>query len=354
MSIVIDTRVGKGDFDLQARFEAPASGFTAVFGPSGCGKTTLLRVIAGLEPAAQGLVQVGDQVWLDASCRLATHRRAVGYVFQQPALFAHLKVRDNLFYGMRRRSPKPVLAFDEVVELLGLGGLLERGVTGLSGGERQRVAIAQALLSSPRVLLMDEPMAALDRASRLALLPYLEALQRTLDIPVLYVSHALDEVARLTEFMVLMHRGRVSASGAVNDLLTRLDLPLAHGGEAEAVIRARVSTQDERDYLTELAFSGGWLWVPRVDMPAGTPVRLRIRARDVSLALQPVSGSSILNSFPVTVTGLAEDGPAQVMVRLQAGEEMLLTRVTRRSRRILAIEPGSQLYAQVKSVALLA
>lgn len=351
---MIDTRLDKGDFELQARFEAPAKGFTALFGPSGSGKTTLLRVIAGLERGSQGLVQVGDQVWMDANGRLPTHRRAVGYVFQQPALFSHLEVRGNLVYGMRRRSPRPLLAFDEVVELLGLAGLLERGVSGLSGGERQRVAIAQALLSSPRVLLMDEPMASLDQASRLMLLPYLEALQRALDIPVLYVSHALDEVARLADFMVLIHHGRISASGAVNDLLTRLDLPLAHGGEAEAVIQARVSTQDERDHLTELTFSGGRLWVPQVDLAAGTQVRLRVRARDVSLALQPISGSSILNSFPVTVTGLAEDGAAQVMVRLQVGREMLLTRVTRRSRRNLAIEPGSQLYAQVKSVALLA
>ena len=354
MSISVDTRLRKGDFELQARFVAPATGFTAVFGPSGCGKTTLLRVIAGLESGAGGLVQIGEEVWQDAKRRLPTHRRAVGYVFQQPALFGHLKVRDNLVYGMRRRPPRPALGFDEVVDLLGLGALLGRRVPGLSGGERQRVAIAQALLSNPRVLLMDEPLSALDQVSRLGLLPYLEDLQRTLDIPVLYISHALDEVARLTDFMVLLGQGQVIASGAVNDLLTRLDLPLAHGGEAEAVIQAMVNSQDERDHLTELGFSGGGLWVPRVDLAPGTLVRLRVRARDVSLALQPVSGTSILNSFPVTVTGLVQDGPAQVMVSLKAGEESLLTRVTRRSQRNLAIEPGSRLYAQVKSVALLA
>lgn len=354
MTIRIDTRVSKGDFRLHASFELPATGFSAVFGASGCGKTTLLRVIAGLEPGAEGLVQVAHETWLDERQSLPTHRRAVGYVFQQPALFAHLNVRANLEYGMRRRRVPRALAFDDVVDLLGLATMLERRVPGLSGGERQRVAIAQALLSSPRLLLMDEPMAALDQASRRTLLPYLEGLQRTLDIPVLYVSHALDEVARLTDFMVLMRDGRVVASGAINDLLTRLDLPLAHGSEAEAVIEARVSAQDERDQLTELGVSGGRLWVPRVALAVGTPVRLQVRARDVSLALQPVSGTSILNSLPVTVVGVVDDGPAQVMVRLQAGDEMLLTRVTRRSQRALAIEPGSRLYAQVKSVALLA
>ena len=286
---------------------------------------------------------------------LPTHRRAVGYVFQQPSLFTHLNVRDNLGYGMRRRrAQQPALAFDEVVELLGLSGMLERRVPGLSGGERQRVAIAQALLSNPRLLLMDEPLAALDQVSRSTLLPYLDRLQRTLDIPVLYVSHALDEVARLTDYMVLIRAGRVIASGHINDLLTRLDLPLAHGREAEAVILAAVQVQDERDHLTQLTFSGGRLWVPQVDLPVGTAVRLRIMARDVSLALHPVKGSSILNSFPVTVADLSADGPAQVMVRLRAGEETLLTRVTRRSQRALNIERGSTLYAQVKSVALLA
>ena len=353
MTIRIDTRVRKGDFRLQASFELPATGFSAVFGASGCGKTTLLRVIAGLEPGAEGLVQVGHETWLDARQRLPTHRRAVGYVFQQPALFVHLNVRANLRYGMRRRRVPRALAFDDVVDLLGLGAMLERRVPGLSGGERQRVAIAQALLSSPRLLLMDEPMAALDRASRRTLLPYLQGLQRALDIPVLYVSHALDEVARLTDFMVLMRDGRAVASGAVNDLLTRLDLPLAHGDEAEAVIRARVIGHDEHDHLSELESSAGKLWVPHVELPLGTTVRLQVRARDVSLALQPLTGSSILNSLPVTVVDVAEDGPSQAVVRLQAGDEMLLTRVTRRSQRALAIEPGRHLYAQVKSVALL-
>jgi molybdate transport system ATP-binding protein len=355
LSIQVETRLRKGDFDLGVAFEAPEKGFTAVFGDSGCGKTTLLRVIAGLEPGAQGRVSIGREIWMGDGVFLPTHRRMVGYVFQQPSPFVHLNVADNLAFGMRRRrAPGSGPTFDHVVDLLGLQTMLQRRVPGLSGGERQRVAIAQALLSNPRLLLMDEPLAALDQGSRLALLPYLEALQRALDIPVLYVSHALDEVARLTDFMLLLRDGRLLARGPVNELLTRLDLPLAHGGEAEAVIQARVVVRDAPDHLSELAFSGGRLWVPRVALATGTAVRLRILARDVSLALQPPVGSSILNSFPVVVSGLVDDGPAQVMVRLSAGDAMLLTRITRRSQRALSIIPGGRLYAQVKSVALLA
>ncbi len=355
MTVQVDMHLDKGGFRLECAFESPPSGFTAVFGPSGCGKTTLLRAIAGLEPEARGRVKVGADSWQDANVCLPTHRRPVGYVFQHPRMFSHLDVHANLRYGMqRRRSSDAALDFDLVVELLGLSDLLHRHAPGLSGGERQRVAIAQALLSNPRLLLMDEPLAALDQASRSVLLPYLDDIQRQLAIPVLYVSHALDEVARLTDHMVLMRDGRVVTSGGINELLTRLDLPMAHGRNAEAVMHAAVRAHDTPDQLTELSFSGGRLWVPRVDAAAGTRVRLRIRARDVSLALQPLSGTSILNSFPVVVEEIDDDGPAQVMVRLQAGDQTLLARVTRRSQRLLAIEPGKHLHAQIKSVALLA
>lgn len=355
MTIRVDLRLDRGGFHLAADFEVPSTGFTALFGPSGCGKTTLLRAIAGLEPAAEGVLRVGQESWQDGSQRLPPHRRPVGYVFQQPVLFAHLGVRENLSFGMQRRQrERSGLEFDQVVELLGLSAMLERRVPGLSGGEQQRVAIAQALLSEPRLLLMDEPLSALDQASRSLLLPYLDEMQRELAIPVLYVSHALDEVARLTDRMVLMRDGQVVTSGEINELLTRLDLQMAHGRNAEAVVHATVYAHDAVDQLTELRFGGGQLWVPRVEAPPGTGVRLRLRARDVSLALQPVQGTSILNSFPVVVSELVDDGPAQIMVRLTAGDATLLARVTRRSQRLLAIEPGKRLHAQVKSVALLA
>ena len=354
MSIRVDARVRKGDFTLEVSFEAPGRGFTAVSGPSGCGKSTLLRTIAGLEPGATGSVTVGGECWLDGGCRKPTHRRAVGYVFQQAALFPHLDVRGNLLFGRRRRRDQhPALAFDDVVDLLGLTRLIDRGIAGLSGGERQRVAIGQALLSSPRLLLMDEPMASLDRAARQTLMPYLEALQRALDIPVLYVTHALDEVARLGDHMLLIQAGRLTAKGGVNDLLTRLDLPMALGREAGAVIAARVVDHDAVDHLSRLAFSGGELWVPQVSLPPDTAVRLRILSRDITLALGPEAGSSVLNSFAVEVIDVADAGPAEVMVRLRAGDETLLTRVSRRAQRELSIEPGCGLYAQVRSVAAL-
>jgi len=355
MTVEVDLRLSKGDFRLDTAFEVPASGFSALFGPSGCGKTTLLRAIAGLERHAEGSVRVGEQQWQDEQQALATHQRPVGFVFQHPALFSHLDVQANLRFGMqRRRRDDNALAFDQVVDLLGLGTMLGRRVPGLSGGERQRAAIAQVLLSNPRLLLMDEPLSALDQTSRSVLLPYLDQMQRQLAIPVLYVTHALDEVARLADHLVLLNEGRVVTSGPINELLTRLDLPMAHGRNAESVIHAAVYSQDDVDQLTELDFSGGRLWVPRVDLPVGTGVRLRIRARDVSLALQPLSGTSILNSFPVVVDEIDDDGPAQVVVRLRAGDQSLLTRVTRRSQRALEIEPGKALHAQVKSVALLA
>ncbi|MCB1722973.1 MAG: molybdenum ABC transporter ATP-binding protein [Chromatiaceae bacterium] len=352
MTIAIDLCLERGDFRLRAAFDVPETGFTALFGPSGCGKTTLLRAIAGLESAARGRVQVGGECWHDERTHVPAHRRAVGYVFQQPTPFTHLDVAGNLRYGMRRR-PRPAngLGFDQVVGLLGLDALLGRRVAGLSGGERQRVAIAQALLSHPRLLLMDEPLSALDQENRSVLLPYLDQMQRQLAIPVLYVSHALDEVVRLTDHMVLMRDGQVAGAGALNALLTRLDLPMSRGRNAEAMVRAVVHAHAD-DGLSELRFSAGVLWAPRVDAAPGDTVRIRIRARDISLTDAPAAGSGLLNVFPVTVTELADDDPAQVLVRLAAGDEPLLARVTRRSQRLLDIRPGRRLFAQVKGVAL--
>lgn len=353
MSILVDVGVSKGDFELKVAFEIPSNGFTAVSGPSGGGKSTLLRTIAGLEPGARGTVQVAGEPWLSEGYRLPTHRRAVGYVFQHPALFPHLDVRGNLMFGRIRRG-RALLAFDDVVDLLGLERLIGRQVSGLSGGERQRVAIAQALLSDPRLLLMDEPMAALDRASRETLLPYLEAMQSTLDIPVLYVTHALGEVAQLAEYMLLIQAGCLTASGQVSELLTRLDLPMAHGREAGAVIRARIGDQDEADRLTRLDFPGGQIWVPWVQRETGAQVRLRILARDITLAARPDTQSSNLSCFQVRVIAVADSGPAEVIVRLAAGEQTLVTRVSRRAERVLQLAPGRELYALVRSVAGLA
>ncbi|MCB1775029.1 MAG: molybdenum ABC transporter ATP-binding protein [Gammaproteobacteria bacterium] len=354
MSIRVDFELDRGGFLLRIDTELPGHGFSAISGPSGSGKTTLLRAVAGLEPGVRGRICIDDDCWLDGGHTVPTHQRALGYVFQQAALFSHLDVKGNLRFGRERRgAPNRALAFDDVVDLLGIARLLERRIDGLSGGERQRVALGQALLSNPRLLLMDEPMASLDRAARQTLLPYLERLQRALAIPVLYVTHALDEVARLAGHMLLLQAGQVTASGAVGDLLTRLDLPMAHGREAGAVVPGAVILHDRVDRLSCVRFSGGDLWVPQVDLMPGTRVRLRILSRDISLSAPGDGAGSILNRVPVEVADVREAGPAEVIVRLRAGDETLLTRISGRARRELSIEPGARMQALIRSVATL-
>jgi molybdate transport system ATP-binding protein len=279
----------------------------------------------------------------------------VGYVFQEANLFPHLSVRANLEYGYRRL---PVtarrLGFEQVVNLLGVEVLLPRRVHRLSGGERQRVAIARALLTSPRLLLMDEPLAALDMSSKAEIYPFLEELHTELAIPILYVSHSPDEVARLADHLALMESGRISASGPIAEMLTRSDLPLAHGSEAESIIEAKVVGHDENFHLTQLEFAAGQFTVPRKELAKGQVVRLRILARDVSLTLAQQTDTSILNIFPARVEELIEENPAQMTVRLDAVGVPVLSRITRKSAETLELIPGKEVFVQVKTVALLA
>ncbi len=354
MTIEARFLIERGDFTLDADFTVPAQGISAIFGASGCGKTTLLRAIAGLEQPARGYLKIAGEVWQDGERFLPPHQRPLGYVFQEASLFPHLSVLGNLKYGYKRLPPEARrVDFDQAVTLLGIAPLLARRPEGLSGGERQRVAIARALLTSPRLLLMDEPLAALDRQSKTEILPFLERLHEELSIPVLYVSHAPDEVARLADQLVLLVQGRVRASGPIGEMLTRVDLPLAHGDEAEAIVEARVAEHDETFHLTHLEFPGGRFTVARKDLPLGQPVRLRLLARDVSLSLERHEGTSILNIFPAKVETLADENPAQLMVRLDAGGVPILSRITRKSATVLALEPGKSVYVQVKTVALL-
>jgi molybdate transport system ATP-binding protein len=356
--VTIEARfhLDRGGFTLDAELTVPASGVTAIFGPSGCGKTTLLRAIAGLERAAIGFLKVGEEHWQSGTTLLPCHRRPLGYVFQEVGLFTHLTVRRNLEYGFKRVTDGVRrVAFDEAVALLGVAPLLDRRPPGLSGGERQRVAIARALLTSPRLLLMDEPLAALDRQSKDEILPFLDRLHEELAIPVLYVSHSPDEVARLADHLVLMRDGRVVAAGAIAEMMTRVDLPLAHGNDAEAVIEATVVDHDDLYHLTYLTFPGGRFTVNRKDLPVGRQVRLRVQARDVSLSLAyHPTGTSILNIFPTRVEEIVDENPSQVTIRLTAGGVPMLSRITRKSAAALGLGPGTEIYAQVKSVALLA
>ena len=343
-------------FTLDVDLQLPGRGVTALFGPSGCGKTTCLRAIAGLVRAQPGRVEVNGEVWQDDALHIwrATHERGLGYVFQEASLFDHLSVHGNIAYGLKRTpTARRRVALEQAVELLGIGHLMERKPQALSGGERQRVAIARALATSPRLLLMDEPLAALDAQRKAEVLPYLEKLHRTLDIPVLYVSHSIDEVARLAGHLVLMQDGAVRAWGPTDELIVRLDLPLAHGDAAATVIEGTVLQHDVHDHITTVGFSGGQLQlVSPTPRTPGDRLRLRVQARDVSLALTPPQDSSILNIVPATVAEMREDSTGQWMVALQAGPTRLLARVTQRSVHTLQLRPGLHVFAQIKGIAI--
>ncbi|MBV5275591.1 MAG: molybdenum ABC transporter ATP-binding protein [Lamprocystis purpurea] len=345
-------------FSLAVDEQLPGRGVTALFGHSGSGKTTLLRCIAGLVRAPKGRLVFQGKVWQDASTWVPTHRRSLGYVFQEASLFPHLTVIGNLRYG-QKRAPADIpaeqrVSLDQAIDLLGILPLLDRKPDRLSGGERQRVAIARALAVSPRILLMDEPLAALDLARKQEILPYLERLHDELAIPVLYVSHAPDEVARLADHLVIMDGGRVLASGPLAATLARLDLPIRLGEDAGVVLEGRITERDTRWHLLKVDCGGVDLWVRDTGVPTDHPVRVRILARDVSIVLAPVAGTSILNTLPARVLSLGEDAhPALALVQLQAGQSTLLARLTHRSADHLGLAPGLPVWIQIKAVALL-
>ncbi|WP_223569974.1 molybdenum ABC transporter ATP-binding protein [Pseudomonas sp. BF-R-26] len=347
-------------FSLDVDLQLPGRGVTALYGHSGSGKTTCLRCIAGLEQAAQGFIQVNEEVWQDSDKGIFVppHKRALGYVFQEASLFPHLSVRANLEFGLRR-IPRQQRRVDmaHATELLGIGHLLGRDPQNLSGGERQRIGIARALLTSPKLLLMDEPLAALDTQRKNEILPYLQRLHDELDIPVLYVSHSQDEVARLADHLVLLSDGKALASGPIGETLARLDLPLALGDDAGVVIEGHVSAYDADYQLLTLQLPNTELSirVTHSPMAEGQALRCKVQARDVSLSLQGVEQSSILNRLPVTVISeIGADNAAHVLIRLNAAGTPLLARITRYSRDQLGVHPGQQLWAQIKAVAVLA
>lgn len=350
-------RIDRGGFMLDVDLALPGRGVSALFGPSGSGKTTCLRAIAGLERAPNGYVALGEEVWQDEARKafVPTHQRALGVVFQEASLFPHLSVRGNLEFGLKRvAGADRRFELGPVAVMLGIERLLERKPASLSGGERQRVAIARALLSSPRLLLMDEPLAALDLKRKQEILPYLERMHDELSIPIIYVSHAPDEVARLADHLVLLDAGRVVASGPLTETLARADLPPAFADDTGVVLET-VLAGHEADDLSRLAFEGGALFVGRRSEPVGSRLRCRIHARDVSIALERPQRSSIVNLLPAIVTATAAtDTPGHVLVQMRMGEVPLLARISERSRRELDIRPGLQVWAQVKAVALLA
>ncbi len=354
MTIEARFKISRQNFTLDVELNIPGKGVSAIYGDSGCGKTTLLRAIAGLERSPDGYLQVGDNLWQDGKFFVPPEKRSLGYVFQEPSLFSHLNIRHNLEYGLKRvpKNERKV-SLEHAIDLLGISHLLERSSNDLSGGERQRVAIARALAASPKILLMDEPLAALDLKRKQEIMPYLESLHDELKIPVLYVSHAPGEVARLADHLILLNEGKLKAAGKLDDMLTRLDLPLAHGDRAAALIHATVAGHDTEFDLTYLDFPGGRFTVAHKDFPINHAVRLRVIARDVSLTTEHQSQTSILNIFPATIDEMTPEGSAQVMVRLLIHGVPLLARITRKSASVLELKPGKEVFAQVKSVALL-
>jgi molybdate transport system ATP-binding protein len=355
MTLSIDIERRLGNFHLRAKFGSTA-GVTALFGRSGSGKSTLVNVIAGLLRPDRGRVEINGEPLFDSErgVDIPTSKRRIGYVFQEGRLFPHLTVRQNLAYGRFFTSARErYVGLDQVIELLGLEHLLERRPAALSGGEKQRVAIGRALLASPRVLLMDEPLASLDIHRKSEILQYIESLHSEVKIPIVYVSHAIEEVVRLAETMVLLSEGKVLAAGKLEDIMSRLDLrPMVGRYEAGAVIDTRVTAYDERYELTTLSFNGGELSVANLDALVGERVRVRIRARDVALALHPPIGVSMLNVLCGRLIEISrEEGPV-ADVRVQVGDACLVARLTRRSIHQLGLEPGQEVYALIKAVAL--
>jgi molybdate transport system ATP-binding protein len=353
LAVEIHHRIGR--FTLDVRFSA-GSGLTALFGRSGSGKTSTVNAIGGLVRPERGRIAVDDTILLDTERRIfmPPHRRRIGYIFQEGRLFPHLTVRQNLLYG-RWFSPRDAryLGLEQIVDLLGIGHLLDRRPAGLSGGEKQRVAIGRALLASPRLLLMDEPLAALDDQRKAEILPFIERLRDELRIPIVYVSHSLREVTRLATTLVLIADGRVQAAGSPVELMSRLDLRPATGRyEAGALLEGHIGRHDNVLELTTLATTAGELRVPLLDLPAGTPIRVRVRARDVMLALAPPEGFSALNVLAGRVAELAPPDGAIVEVALSCGQGRLLARITRYSVERLGLRPGLAVFAVIKSVAI--
>lgn len=347
-------QLARRGFVLDVDLKLPGRGVTVLFGHSGSGKTTVLRCLAGLEHASGGRVIFKGRIWQDARIWLPTHQRPLGYVFQEASLFSHLSVLGNLEYGRKRTKADERISLHQAIELLGIGHLLSRQPDSLSGGERQRVGIARALSVSPEILLLDEPLAALDLQRKREILPYLERLRDELDIPMVYVSHAPDEVARLADHLVVLDGGRVVGAGSLADTLARIDLPIRLGEDVGVVLDAVVDTVDADWQLCRVAFPGGCLWTRDHGIAPGKPVRVRVLARDVSLALGESSRTSIQNILPGVVDCIGpDDHPGLLLVRVAIGSSSLIARLTRRSADQLGLEPGKPVFAQVKSVALL-
>lgn len=341
---------------LDVDLHIPAKGITAIFGASGSGKTSLLRCIAGLTRAKDAKLIVGDTVWQDDKIFLPTHKRPLGYVFQESSLFNHLTAQGNLAYAAKRAggSKKPDDLYTQVVELMGIAPILKRYPAQLSGGERQRVAIARALLIRPQILLMDEPLASLDAARKQEIMPYLEKLRTYFNIPILYVSHSMEEVARLADHVILLEQGKAVVQGRISEVFSHIDLPLPVGSDANVIWQGKITEKDNAWGLSRLVFGGENLWVADDNHEIGDDIRIRILAKDVSLSLTNHDDTSILNRLQAEIYEIiVDDEKATALVRLKIGENYLISSLTKRSLHHLNLQTRQQVWAQIKSVALI-
>jgi len=362
--IHLQINIARSAFELKLKLQLPGRGITAIFGPSGSGKTTLLRAVAGLEKNPQGLIQIGENIWQDTKqgIYIPTWQRPLGYVFQESSLLPHLSAAENLNFGLKRvlksANSAPTAAnkaLQASIELLGIGSLLQRMPAELSGGERQRVAIARAIAMQPQLLLMDEPLASLDAARRQEIFPWLARLRDELKMPMLYVTHSAEEVARLADHLVVLDQGHVKAQGSVSAVLTQVVNPVVVGEDAGALIAGCIGAVDAQWHLSRVDFDGGCIWMRDAGLPVGKAVRIRILARDVSLAISEPTNTSIQNQLRGSIQSITSDPhPSQVMVVLKCGAEEVLARVTNRAVNELALQVGMPVWAQVKSVALVA
>ena len=354
----IQLSLQRAQFSLQLDVQLPDQGITVILGASGAGKTSLLRCVAGLDRADQARIEMGGVLWQDdqQGVFVPTWQRALGYVFQEASLLPHLTVKQNLTYGLKRignRTPMHSLA--QAIELLGIGHLLERSPAGLSGGERQRVALARALASQPRILLLDEPMASLDAARRQEILPWLEKMRDELHLPMLYVTHAANEAARLGAHMLVLEHGQVQAQGTVSEVFANIHQPLGAGEDMGALLQGTLVERHADWHLCRIAFDGGELWLRDSGLAVGQSVRMRVLARDVSIATVAPQHTSIQNLLSAVIEAVADDDhPSQVLVRLRVGPSAVLSRITQRAWAQLRLQVGQQVFLQVKTVALVA
>lgn len=354
MSFKASLQISRPQFDIHVEIAASAGEVTAIFGPSGCGKTSLLRAVAGLDSKATGTVEMNGEIWQNHTMFRPTHQRDIGFVFQEASLLPHLNVMQNIEYASKRQAKhKKRISLEHVINLLELSPLLKQSVENLSGGEKQRVCLARAIATSPALLLLDEPLAAVDTVHKQEILHYIQSLKNDFNIPMLYVSHAINEVAQLSDRLLLMEKGQVRAEGLTADLLSQTNLPFVAQQDAAAVFDTVVRKQEAHYGLSYLTFDSGQFIVTESDLAVQQRVRVQVLARDVSITLSQPAQSSILNIFPVTIESITPQGIAKQLLRLRIGQQILLSRITSKSLEDLSLRVGSQVFAQVKAVSLL-